>query len=70
MKYFFLVKIHSSIYFSQLTACDLSKHILDCWKKQTGTLRISENIALANDDVMNYVIGAHQYKLPRVPPTP
>ena len=29
--------------------------------KQTGTLRISENITFTNDDVMNYVIGAHRY---------
>jgi len=38
----------------------LSKHILDYRKKQTDTLRISENIPFANDDVMNYIIGAHQ----------
>jgi len=60
VKYFFLAKIHSSICFSQLTVCDLSKYILDYRKKQTGTLRISENITFANDDIMNYVIGAHQ----------
>jgi len=60
VKYFFLVKIHSSVHFLHLTVCDLSKHILDYRKKQTGTLRISENITFANDDVMNYVIGAHQ----------
>ena len=35
--------------------------------KQTGTLRISENITFTNDDVMNYVIGAHRKKLPRAP---
>jgi len=45
----------------------LSKHILDYRKKQTGTLRISENITFTNDDVMNYVIGALQYKLLRGP---
>jgi len=28
------------------------------WKKQTRTLRISENINFTNDDVMTYVIGA------------
>jgi len=38
----------------------LSKHVLDFWKKQTGTFRISENITSTNDDVMNYVIGALQ----------
>jgi len=38
----------------------LSKHILDYWKKQTGTLRISENITFTNGDVMNYFIGALQ----------
>jgi len=36
-------------------------------KKQTGTLRISENIAFTNVDVMNYVIGTLQKKLPRAP---
>ena len=43
----------------------LRKHILDYRKKQTGTLRISENVTFTNDDVMNYVIGALQKKLPR-----
>jgi len=38
----------------------MSKHILDYRKKQTGTLRISENITFTNDDVMDYVIGALQ----------
>jgi len=38
----------------------LSKHILDYRKKQTGTLRISENITFTNDDVMDYVTGALQ----------
>jgi len=42
-----------------------NKHILDYWKKQTGTLRISENVTFTHDDVMNYVIGALQKKLPR-----
>jgi len=37
----------------------LSKPILDYHKKQTGTLRISENTTFTNDDV-NYVIGALQ----------
>jgi len=37
---------------------NLSKHMLDYRKKQTGTLLISENITFTNDDVMNYVIGA------------
>jgi len=37
---------------------NLSKHILDYRKKQTGTLLISENITFTNDDVINYVIGA------------
>jgi len=46
---------------------NLSKHILDCWKKQTGTLRISENITFTNDDVMIYVLGALHIKLPRSP---
>jgi len=41
----------------------LSKHILDHRKKQTGTLRISENVTFTNDDV----IGALQQKLPRAP---
>jgi len=45
----------------------LSKHILDYRKKQTGTLRISENITLTNDDVMNCVIGALQQHLPQAP---
>jgi len=39
---------------------NLSKHILDYWKKQTGTLLISENITFTNDDDMNYVTGALQ----------
>jgi len=38
----------------------LSKHILDYRKKQTGTLLISENITLTNDDVMNYITGTLQ----------
>ena len=67
MKYFFLVKIHSSIYFLQWTVCDLSKYILDYRKKQTGTLWTSENITFENDGVMNYVIGGHQQKLPQAP---
>jgi len=41
----------------------LSKHILDYRKKQTGALRISENVTFTNDDV----IGALQQKLPRAP---
>jgi len=45
----------------------LSKHILDYWKKQAGTLRISENINFTNGDVMNYFIGGLQLKLPRAP---
>jgi len=45
----------------------LSKHIVDYRRRQTGTLRISENVTLTNDDVMNYVIGALQYKLPLAP---
>ena len=36
----------------------LSNHILDYGKKQTETLRVSENITFTNDDVMNYVILA------------
>jgi len=36
------------------------RHIIDYWKKETRTLRISENINYANDDVMKYVIGALQ----------
>ena len=32
------------------------RHTTDYWKKQTRTLRISENINLTNDDVMKYVI--------------
>jgi len=38
----------------------LSEHILDLdyRKKQTRTLRISENKTFTNDDVMNYVIEA------------
>jgi len=47
----------------------LSKHILDYRKKQTETLLISENITFTNDDVMNYVIGALQQKLPLAPST-
>jgi len=39
----------------------MSKHILDCdLKKQTGTLRISENITFTKDHVMNFVLGALQ----------
>jgi len=66
VKYFFLVKIHSSIHIinyllSQLAVnVYLSEHILDYRKKQTGTLRISENLTFTNDDVVNYVIGALQ----------
>jgi len=37
------------------------------WKKQTRTLRISENINFTNDDVMTYVIGALLWKFPRAP---
>ena len=44
-----------------------SKLILDYRKKQTGTLRISENVTFTKDDVINYVIGALQKKLPRAP---
>jgi len=36
------------------------RHIIDYWKKQTRTLRISENIYFTSDDVMKYVIGAFQ----------
>jgi len=39
---------------------NLSKHILDYRKKQTGTLLVSENTTFTKDDVMNYVIGALQ----------
>jgi len=39
---------------------NLSKHILDYWKKQMGTLLISEYITFTNDDVVNYVTGALQ----------
>jgi len=35
--------------------------------KQTRTFRINENINFTNDDVMKYVIGALQWKLPRSP---
>ena len=45
----------------------LSNDILDYRKKQTKTLRISENIILTNNDVTNYVTGALQWKLPRAP---
>jgi len=45
----------------------LSKHILNYRKKQTGTLRFSENITFTSDDVMDYVLGTHQQKLPRAP---
>jgi len=38
----------------------MSNHIFDYGKKQTGTLRISENITFANVDVMDYVIGSLQ----------
>jgi len=37
---------------------NLSKHILDYRKKQTGILLISENITFTSDDIMNYVMGA------------
>jgi len=33
------------------------RHTIDYWKKQTRTLRISEDINFTNDDVMKYVIG-------------
>ena len=46
---------------------NLSKHILDYRKKQTGTLLISENITFANDDVMNYVTGASSKNCPGPP---
>jgi len=36
------------------------RHIIDYWKKQTRTFRISENINFTNDDVTKYVIGALQ----------
>ena len=36
-------------------------------KKQKRTLRISENTIFTNDDDMNNVIGALQWKLPRAP---
>jgi len=32
-----------------------------------GALRISGNVTFTNDDVVNYVIGALQKKLPRAP---
>jgi len=54
----FLVKIHSSAYFSQLTVFEQALSRLP--EKQTGTLRISENKTFTNDDVINYVIGALQ----------
>jgi len=38
----------------------LSEYNLDYRKKQTGTLRLRENITFTNDDIMNYVIGALQ----------
>jgi len=47
----------------------LSKRILDYRKKQTGTLRISENITFTNDDVMNNVIGASSKIYPMPPYT-
>ena len=34
--------------------------MIDYWKKETRTLRISENMNYTNDDVMQYVIGALQ----------
>jgi len=34
------------------------RHTIHYWKKQTRTLRISENMRFTNDDVMKYVIGA------------
>jgi len=43
------------------------RHIIDYWKKETRTLRTIENINYTNDDVMKYVIGALQWKLPRTP---
>jgi len=33
--------------------------------KQKRTLRIGENMNFTNDDVMQYVIGSLQWKLPR-----
>jgi len=41
--------------------------IIDYRKKQTRTLGISGNIKFTNDDVMKYVIGPLQLKLPREP---
>jgi len=41
------------------------RHIIDYWKKERRTIRISENINYTNDDVMKYVIEALQSKLPR-----
>jgi len=38
----------------------MGRHIIDYWKKETRTLRISENINCTHDDVMQYVIGALQ----------
>jgi len=67
VKYFFLVKIHSSIHiinFLLAAYVHLSKHILDYQQKQTGTLRISENVTFTNDDVMNYVIGPSRKNFP------
>jgi len=46
---------------------NLSKHILDYRKKQTGTLLISENIPFTNDNVMNYVIGPSSKNCPGPP---
>jgi len=45
----------------------IPRHIIDYRKKQTRTLRMSENINFTNDDVMKYVIWTLQWKLPRAP---
>lgn len=42
----------------------LSKHILNYREKQTRTLLINEKINFTNVDIMNYAIGALQWKLP------
>jgi len=39
---------------------NLSKHILDYQKKQSGTSLISESITFIKEDVMNDVIGVLQ----------
>jgi len=58
--HYFLTPFCAAYNQRRLTIGLIRRPIIDYWKKQTRTLRISENINFTNDDVMKYVIGALQ----------